>query len=103
MRLRHVPRADQYGRHSPQPISPPARTAASALAYEPRPHLRAAVLLAAAGDGFVPFDAARALADHWSAELRSLPGGHATALWRHRPTLARAIADAFGRLENLDA
>jgi pimeloyl-ACP methyl ester carboxylesterase len=78
-------------------------SAASALSYEPRPHLRAAVLLAPTGDGFVPFDAARALADHWGAELRTLPGGHATALWRHRPTLAQAIADAFGRLETLDA
>jgi pimeloyl-ACP methyl ester carboxylesterase len=94
---------DALGGHDAEPRLRAFLTAASALAYEPRPHLRAAVLLAAAGDGFVPFDAARALADHWSAELRSLPGGHATALWRHRPTLARAIADAFGRLENLDA
>lgn len=78
-------------------------TSASALGYESRPHHRSAVLLAAEGDGFVPFDAARALADHWSAELRTLPGGHATALWRHRPTFALAIADAFGRLEDLDA
>jgi pimeloyl-ACP methyl ester carboxylesterase len=78
-------------------------TAASALEYEPRPHHRSAVLLAAEGDGFVPIDAARALADHWRAELRTIPGGHATALWRHRPTLARAIADAFGRFEAPDA
>jgi hypothetical protein len=78
-------------------------TTASALAYDPEPHLRSAVLLAAEGDGFVPFDAAKALADHWNAELRTLPGGHATALWRHRPTFARAIADASGRLDALDA
>ncbi len=78
-------------------------TAASALEYEPRPHHQSAVLLAAESDGFVPFAAARALADHWSSEFRTLPGGHATALWRHRPTFARAIADAFQRLESVDA
>lgn len=78
-------------------------TSASALAYEPKDHHRAAVLLAAEGDGFVPFDAAEALARHWGADLQVLKGGHATALWRHRPTFAAAIADAFQRLEALDA
>lgn len=94
---------DALGGRNAEPLLRELLTTASALGYDPRPHHRSAVLLAAEADGFVPFDAARALADHWSAELRTLPGGHATALWRHRPTFARAIADAFGRLEAIDA
>jgi pimeloyl-ACP methyl ester carboxylesterase len=78
-------------------------TAASVLAFEPLPHHSAAVLVAAEKDGFVPFSAAEALAKHWQAELRTVPGGHATALWRHRPTLADAVAASFRRLAALDA
>ena len=94
---------DALGGRDAEPRLREFLTTASALQYEPRPHHQSAVLLAAEGDGFVPFAAARALADHWSAEFRTLPGGHATALWRHRPAFARAIADAFRRLEASDA
>jgi surfactin synthase thioesterase subunit len=94
---------DALGGRAAEPRLREFLTTASALQYEPRPHHRSAVLLAAESDGFVPFAAARALADHWSAEFRTLPGGHATALWRHRPAFARAIADAFRRLEASDA
>ncbi len=78
-------------------------TAASVLAFEPKRHHAAAVLIAAEADGFVPFSAAEALAAHWQAEFRTVPGGHATALWRHRPTLADAIAASFRRLADLGA
>lgn len=94
---------DSLGGRDAEPRLRTFLTTASALVYEPRPHHRSAVLLAAEGDGFVPFDAARALADHWNADFRVLAGGHATALWRHRPTFAQAIADAFQRLDALDA
>ena len=75
-------------------------TGASALRYEPRQHHRTAIVMAAARDGFVPLSASIDLAQHWDAELRTIPGGHATALWRHRPTMAATIADSFDRLEN---
>lgn len=78
-------------------------SSATALAYEPARHLESAVLVAAAQDGFVPYSASVALAEHWGAELRTIPGGHATALWRHRATFADAIADSFRRLDELDA
>lgn len=70
-------------------------SSASALRYEPRPHHREAVVVAASRDGFVPLEATRRLSEHWGAELRLLPGGHATALWRHRPEMAQAVADSF--------
>jgi predicted alpha/beta hydrolase family esterase len=76
--------------------------AASALRYEPMPHHRQAVVVAAVADGFVPLDATRRLAEHWDAELRLLPGGHATALWRHRPSMAQAVVDSFQRLSAID-
>lgn len=74
-------------------------SSASALNYPARPHHAGAVLVAAPKDGFVPFAAASALAQHWGAELRTIPGGHATALWRHKPTLADAIRSSFDRLD----
>lgn len=75
---------------------------ASALRYAAKPHHKAAVLVAAARDGFVPLEAASQLAEHWGAELRMLPGGHATALWRHRPAMAQAVADSFERTIAID-
>jgi pimeloyl-ACP methyl ester carboxylesterase len=78
-------------------------TTASVLAFEPKRHHAAAVLVAAADDGFVPFSAVEALAAHWQAEFRTVPGGHATALWRHLPALADAMATSFKRVAALDA
>lgn len=75
---------------------------ASALRYEPKPHHEQAVVVAAARDGFVPLEASRQLSEHWGAELRMLPGGHATALWRHRPEMARAVVDSFERTSAID-
>lgn len=77
-------------------------SSASALHYEPKPHHEHAVVVAAARDGFVPLEASRQLSEHWGAELRMLPGGHATALWRHRPEMAKAVADSFERLSAID-
>lgn len=78
-------------------------SSATVLAYEPEDHLAAAVLVAAERDGFVPISAAAALAKHWGVELQTVPGGHATALWRHRPSLADGIVDSFRRLQTLAA
>lgn len=72
--------------------------AVSVLNFEPRAYHRTAVVLAATSDGFVPLKASQQLAQHWGAELQAIPGGHASALWRHRPDMASAIADAFDRL-----
>lgn len=74
----------------------------SVLGAPPLPHHRGAVLVAARRDGYVPADATLALARHWEgSELRWVDAGHATLLWRHRPVLADAIADAFTRLESV--
>jgi hypothetical protein len=71
---------------------------ASALDLPARPHHRTAVVAVARNDGFVPLGASARLAEHWGAELRTIPGGHATVLWRRRAALADAVADAFDRL-----
>ncbi len=101
--LSHAIEWESLGGRTAEPRLRDLLSSASALEFEARDHLGAAVLLAAKSDGFVPFDAAQALARHWDADLRTLPGGHATALWRHRPSFAEAIADSFRRLEALDA
>ncbi len=60
---------------------------------------RAAVMVAAKSDGFIPRSAVEQLHAHWpGSELRWQRGGHATLLWRRRSTLAHAIADSFARL-----
>lgn len=69
----------------------------------PRPHHRAAVLVAARGDGFVPGQAVLAVAAHWpGSELRWLPGGHGGLWWRHREALVSAISDSFDRMVSGD-
>lgn len=71
---------------------------ASALNHPPLPHHRAAVIVGARSDGFVPEQTTIDLAAHWEgSELRWVDGGHATLLWRHRPLLASAIRDSFER------
>lgn len=73
---------------------------ASVLDLAPLPHHRAAVLVAASADGFVPPAATRALAAHWAgSELRWVEAGHATLLLRHREALADGVVAAFDRLE----
>ena len=74
-------------------------SSASVLNYDPHPHHAHAVLVAAENDGFVPFSAAAQLADHWGAELRTISGGHANALWRHSATLADAVHASCVRLD----
>lgn len=69
----------------------------------PRPHHRAAVLVAGRADGFVRPEAVATLAEHWpGSELRWLPAGHAGLWWRHRDALVDAIADSFDRLASGD-
>lgn len=75
----------------------------TATSEPPGPHHRAAVLVAAKGDGFVPAQAVATLARHWAgSELRWLSGGHAGLWWRHRGALVDAIADSFDRLVSVD-
>jgi pimeloyl-ACP methyl ester carboxylesterase len=76
-----------------------APTAASVLRLPVPDWTKAAVLVAARRDGFVPTRAVEALHHHWpGSELRWRSGGHATLLWRQRHALADAVADSFDRL-----
>lgn len=66
------------------------------------PNPRRAILLAARKDGFVPSSSTLRLLQHWrGAELRYLRGGHVTGLVAGRSLIARAILDAFSRIEEL--
>jgi dienelactone hydrolase len=72
---------------------------ATATAVAPLPHLRAAVVVAATGDGFVPAASSQVLADHWGVDLHTIRAGHATLLWRRREDLADLVVEAFDRFE----
>ncbi len=79
-----------------------ALTAASVLRLPVPSWSRAAVLVAARSDGFIPARAVRELHQHWTgSELRWRRGGHATLLWHQRAALADAITDSFDRLAEL--
>ena len=78
-------------------------TAASVLRLPAPDWTRAAVIVAARRDGFVPPSAVAALHRHWPGSLlRWRSGGHATLLWRQRRVLATAISDSFDRLATLN-
>ncbi len=71
---------------------------ASALRLPVLDHHATAVILAAAGDGFVPPSATRALHQHWpGSSLQILPGGHAEFMIRHRKSVSAAIEESFAR------
>jgi len=75
--------------------------AVSVLRLPVPPWTRAAVIVAAKSDGFVPAAATLSLHEHWpGSELRWQRGGHATLLWRKRAALADAIAASFDRLNS---
>ncbi len=77
-----------------------ALTAASVLALPSPAWAGSAIMVIGRSDGFIPTSAARALHGHWrGSELRMIPGGHATVLWRRRSALGQAVADSFARLK----
>ncbi len=72
---------------------------ASILRFPAPPHTRAAVLVAATRDGYVPTAAAQAVHRHWpGSELEWVNGGHGTLLWFHRNRLVEAVVRSFERL-----
>ncbi len=77
-------------------------SAASTTALPPLSNPRRAILVAARRDGFVPSSATLRLLQHWrGAELRYVPGGHASAFITGRAAIIQAIRDAFSRIEPL--
>jgi hypothetical protein len=73
---------------------------ASILRFPAPPHTRAAVLVAATRDGYVPTAAAQAVHRHWpGSELEWVNAGHGTLLWFHRDRLAEAVVRSFERLD----
>ena len=75
---------------------------ASILRFPAPPHTRAAVLVAATRDGYIPTAAAQAVHRHWpGSELEWVNGGHGTLLWFHRDRLVEAVVRSFERLAAL--
>lgn len=71
---------------------------ASALRVPAPAHARTAVIVAPRHDAYVPATAVEALHRHWrGSELRRVGGGHATALWLRKGSLAAAVDDALDR------
>ena len=75
-------------------------SAVSVLALPVLDHHRAATMVSATRDGFVPPWASEALHRHWpGCELEWIEAGHATLINRHAEALADAIVRAFDRTE----
>ncbi len=75
---------------------------ASILRFPAPLHTRAAVLVAATRDGYIPTAAAQAIHRHWpGSELEWVNGGHGTLLWFHRDRLVEAVVRSFERLAAL--
>lgn len=75
---------------------------ASILRFPAPPHTRAAVLVAATRDGYVPTAAVQAVHRHWPGSLLEwVNAGHGTLLWFHRERLAEAVVRSFERLAGL--
>lgn len=72
---------------------------ASILRFPAPPHTRAAVLVAATRDGYVPTASTQAIHRHWPGSIMEwVNAGHGTLLWFHRDRLVGAVVRAFERL-----
>ena len=77
---------------------------ASVLRFPAPPHTRAAVLVAATRDGYVPTAAAQAVHRHWpGSEMEWVNAGHGSLLWFHRDRLVEAVVRSFERLDGATA
>jgi dienelactone hydrolase len=73
---------------------------ASILRFPAPEHTRAAVLVAATRDGYVPTASVQAVHRHWpGSELEWVNAGHGTLLWFHRERLGKAVLRSFDRLD----
>ena len=73
---------------------------ASVLRFPAPDHTRAAVLVAATRDGYVPTAAAQAIHRHWPGSVMEwVNAGHGTLLWFHRERLVEAVVRSFERLD----
>jgi pimeloyl-ACP methyl ester carboxylesterase len=71
---------------------------ASVLEVPPPPHTASAVIVGGTKDGYIPRTAVEALHAHWpGSDLRWLPAGHATMIWRHKDSLVDAIIASLER------
>lgn len=98
--IRHAVDWDALGGTAEAPRLRATLGKATVLAVEPRPHTKAAVIVAGLGDGYIPQGAVTDLHAHWpGSQLRWLNAGHASMIWRHKPALVDAIVAAFERFE----
>jgi dienelactone hydrolase len=76
---------------------------ATTILHFPAPdHTRAAVMVAATRDGYVPTAAVQAVHRHWpGSEVDWVNGGHASLLWQHKDRLVAGVERSFDRLEAL--
>jgi pimeloyl-ACP methyl ester carboxylesterase len=62
------------------------------------PHTATAVIVGGTKDGYIPRRAVERLHAHWpGSDLRWLPAGHATMIWRHKDSLVDAIIASLER------
>ncbi len=71
---------------------------ATVLSVPAPPHTATAVIVGGSKDGYIPRKAVEDLHGHWpGSELRWLPAGHATMIWRQKAALVDAIVASFDR------
>jgi surfactin synthase thioesterase subunit len=71
---------------------------ATVLAVPAPAHTATAVVVGGTKDGYIPRRAVEDFHAHWpGSELRWLPAGHATMIWRHKDALTDAIVASLDR------
>lgn len=92
---------DALGGRDQEDMLRTALSSVSVLNVAPPSWASCAVMVIGRSDGFIPRSAAEALHAHWpGSELRRVPGGHATVLWRQRAAMADAVENSFTRLQH---
>uniref|UniRef100_UPI001F576D3F alpha/beta hydrolase family protein n=1 Tax=Anaeromyxobacter terrae TaxID=2925406 RepID=UPI001F576D3F len=102
--LRHVPSWPKLAREgeSEEAVREVLLAMASQFSVTSLPapvYPEAAIVVGTAADGFVPPSDMRRIAEHWGAELRWLPAGHVSAIFRHQGAMRQAMLDALERLD----
>jgi len=96
--IRHMVDWDALGGEAQLPRLRSELSQATVLDLPASPHTATAVIVGGSRDGYIPRNAVEDLHAHWpGSELRWLPAGHATMIWRQKDELIDAIVGSFDR------
>ena len=96
--IRHMVDWDALGGGDPRARLRTELARATVLDLPASAHTATAVIVGGSRDGYIPRAAVEALHAHWpGSELRWLPAGHATMIWRQKDALVEAILASLDR------